>query len=155
VVVKFAFDLEKAISDSKSQLWKKKIEIHSSCTLSELLDVPLGKRWQAFKPKPVFLCHDKFHRDRKICMDTLQAVFFSCLSCDDQIGVVTLEMESLTLTINCSFFGCLLIAVVWTCFRLPWVSCCFFRQYSRESCSLMFNRRQTRLTVTIADYGIG
>ena len=78
VVFKFAFDLEKAISDSKSQLWKK-IEIHSSCTLSELLDVPLGKRWQAFRPKPVFLCHDKFHRDRKICMDTLQAGSFLVL----------------------------------------------------------------------------
>ena len=57
----------------------KKIEIHSSCTLSELLDVPLGKRWQAFRPKPVFLCHDKFHRDRKICMDTLQAGSFLVL----------------------------------------------------------------------------
>ena len=127
VVVKFAFDLEKAISDSKSQLWKKKLEVHSSCTLSELLDVPLGKRWRAFRPKPVFRWDDKFHRDRKICMDTLQAVFFSCLSCDDQIGVVTLEMESLILTINCSFFGCLPIAIVFTCFLLPCVSHCFFR----------------------------
>jgi len=32
VVVKFAFDLEKAISDSKSQLWKKNrnsLELHA------------------------------------------------------------------------------------------------------------------------------
>ena len=70
--------------------------------------------------------------------------FFSPFSCDDQIGV-TLEMESLTLTINCSFFGCLPIAIVFTCFLLPCVPPCFFREYSRASCSLMFNRRQTGL----------
>jgi hypothetical protein len=57
----------------------KKLEIHSSCTLSELLYVPLGKRWQAFRPKPFFRWDDKFHRDRKIGMDTLQAGSFLVL----------------------------------------------------------------------------